>query len=346
MWTDDDGHGFLHTRVPWGEVKNFWEDFTNSQKKFNSFENEWDLCVKFDPKARTQEDIKHELEYFGEAPNSDNFSSQPPLLPLADNHYVELDPMARTHEDIKHSGEAPNSDHFSSQPTLLCLPEDHWHNDIVHNFAPDDEPMTTNDVNRDPLDDYMYFRFGFTSPPIEQSSQPSSKEWREIRVALADQMSPVSGKYQAAIADFIMALLTGRSLSPESWDLKNPDLLLLQEWHCQHFVDVKTFSGETFYIIWPHFAAPNERWLFTMQSDTAVLQCLRRELSSSLDIARVCLSKGIPFSTRIQGTPGSIPFHPRHAHSASHRSPTIGLGQHPPGYKPDALDYTLYKDVS
>src|SRR5882724_8781088 len=104
----------------------------------------------------------------------------PSLLPLAKNHYVELDPMAQTHKDIEHSSEAPNSDHFSSQPPLLPLPEDHWHNDIIHTFAPSDEPMTTNDVNRDPLDDYMYFRFRFTSPPIEQSSQPSSKEWREI----------------------------------------------------------------------------------------------------------------------------------------------------------------------
>jgi len=52
MWTNDDGHGFfLHMRVPQGEVNNFWEDFTDSQKKFNSFENEWDLCVEFDPKA-------------------------------------------------------------------------------------------------------------------------------------------------------------------------------------------------------------------------------------------------------------------------------------------------------
>ena len=93
-------------------------------------------------------------------------------------------------------------------------------------------------------------------------------------MALADQMSPVSGKYQAAIVDFIMALLMGRSPLPESWDLKNPDPSLLQEWCCQHFVDVKTFSGETFYIIWPHFAAPNERWLFTTQLATAVLQCL------------------------------------------------------------------------
>jgi len=126
MWTDDDGHGFfLHMRVPQGEVNNFWEDFTDSQKKFNSFENEWDLCVEFDPKAQTQEDIKHELEYFGEAHNSDNFSSQPPLPPLAKNHYLELDPMAQTHKDIEHSGEAPNFDHFSSQLPLPPLPEDH-----------------------------------------------------------------------------------------------------------------------------------------------------------------------------------------------------------------------------
>src|SRR5882724_10408966 len=154
-------------------------------------------------------------------------------------------------------------------------------------------------------------------------------------------MSPVSGKYQAAIANFIMALLMGRSPLPKSWDLKNPDLSLLQEWHCQYFVDVKTFIRETFYIIRPHFADPNEWWLFTTQSATAVLQCLRRELLSSLDIAWYCLSKGIPFSTQIQGAPGSIPFCSCHAHSASHRSPTIGLRQCPPGYKPDARDVLL-----
>src|SRR5882724_9995953 len=123
MWTNDDGHGFfLQMRVPWGEVNNFWEDFTDSPKKFNSFENEWDLCVEFDPKAQTQADIEHELEYLVK-PNLDNFSSQPPLPPLPKDHHVELDPMAQTHKDIEHSGEAPNSDHFSSQPPLPPYPK-------------------------------------------------------------------------------------------------------------------------------------------------------------------------------------------------------------------------------
>ena len=52
MWTDDDNHGFLlRTRVPQGKVNNFWDEFTDSQKRFNSFKNEWDLCEEFDPKA-------------------------------------------------------------------------------------------------------------------------------------------------------------------------------------------------------------------------------------------------------------------------------------------------------
>ena len=145
----------------------------------------------------------------------------------------------------------------------------------------------------------MYFRFRFTSCPIEQSSRPSPREWNDINVVLADQTSPVSEKHQGAIVDFVKALLMGKNPSPESWDLKDPDLSLLQEWCRHHFVDVKTFSRKTFYSIWPHFTAPNERWLFTTQSATAVLQCLRRGLPSSLELARYCLNKGIPFSTQI-----------------------------------------------
>ena len=76
MWTDDDNHGFLLcTRVPRGEVNNFWDEFTDSQKRFNSFENEWDLCEEFDPKAQTDLYIKLAMEYRGEAPDSDNVSS-------------------------------------------------------------------------------------------------------------------------------------------------------------------------------------------------------------------------------------------------------------------------------
>jgi len=45
MWTDDDGHGFfLHMRVPWGEVNNFWEDFTDSQEVQQLWKQMGSLC--------------------------------------------------------------------------------------------------------------------------------------------------------------------------------------------------------------------------------------------------------------------------------------------------------------
>ncbi len=237
MWTDDDKTGFLScTKVPRGEVQNFWEDFTNSQRRFNSFENEWDLCVEFDPAAHTDEAIEQDMEYFGEVPGPIDIPSRPQPLPL---------------------------------------PEDHWRNDIIQTFAPNNEPTVRSDVTKDPLDDYMYFRFRFTCPPIEQSSKPSPREWEEIRLILADSTSPVDKSHQAAITDFVRILLVSRTPSPGSWDLNNPEASLLQEWRRHHCVQVETYSEETFYIVQPHFSGPSECWIFATQSATAVLQCLR-----------------------------------------------------------------------
>jgi len=190
MWTDDDKTGFLScTKVPRGEVQNFWEDFTNSQRRFNSFENEWDLCIEFDPAARTDEAIEQDMEYFGEVPGPVDVPSWPQPLPLL---------------------------------------EDHWRNDIIQTFAPNNEPTVRSNVTKDPLDDYMYFRFGFTCPPIEQSSKPSPREWEEIRLILADSTSLVDKSHQAAITDFIRTLLASRTPSPSSWDLNDPEASLLQ----------------------------------------------------------------------------------------------------------------------
>ena len=63
------------------------------------------------------------------------------------------------------------------------------------------------------------------------------------------------------------------------------------------------------------------------------------------NLHQYCLNKCIPFSTQIQGDPGSIPYRPWPAHCVPHRSPTIGLRRHQGGYKPDVFNYTLYEDA-
>jgi len=68
---------------------------------------------------------------------------------------------------------------------------------------------------------------------------------------------------------------------------------------------------------------PMERWLFTTQSATAVLQCLNENSHLPLTLHGTASPKA-SISVLSQGAPGSIPFRPWHAHSVSHRSPTIG----------------------
>jgi len=102
-------------------------------------------------------------------------------------------------------------------------------------------------------------------------------------------------------------------------------------------------AERTFYIIQPHFAAPNEWWLLPCSWPQQCSNACDENSHLHLTLHGTASPKASLSVLGIQGAPGSIPFCPQHAHSASHRSPTLGLGWCPPGYKPDALDYTLSK---
>jgi len=68
---------FLAYKTSLGWSDDFWEDVTNSQKKFTALKMNGSFVSSLDSKAQTQEDIEHELEYFGEAPN---LTTVPPSL--------------------------------------------------------------------------------------------------------------------------------------------------------------------------------------------------------------------------------------------------------------------------
>ncbi|KAF8495812.1 hypothetical protein BU17DRAFT_72501 [Hysterangium stoloniferum] len=45
---------YVQTKINHGEVGGWWENYSGNQLRYNSFEDEWDLCTKFDPEAREQ----------------------------------------------------------------------------------------------------------------------------------------------------------------------------------------------------------------------------------------------------------------------------------------------------
>ncbi|KAJ7571847.1 hypothetical protein C8J56DRAFT_755534, partial [Mycena floridula] len=59
----DDGYR-LRTHVPRWQVPDLWQEYTDSQKRFNSFDNEWDVCSDFAP--------DDEMENVGEEDDDDD----------------------------------------------------------------------------------------------------------------------------------------------------------------------------------------------------------------------------------------------------------------------------------
>jgi hypothetical protein len=48
LWSDMDGFR-IRTSATRGEVEQFWSSYPNSQKRFDGFRNEWDICTEFAP---------------------------------------------------------------------------------------------------------------------------------------------------------------------------------------------------------------------------------------------------------------------------------------------------------
>jgi hypothetical protein len=55
-WEEDEETGFrIRRRVPRGRVDGFWGHYTTTQRRFNSFANEWDVCTEFDSDAEVDD---------------------------------------------------------------------------------------------------------------------------------------------------------------------------------------------------------------------------------------------------------------------------------------------------
>ncbi|KAG5222644.1 hypothetical protein IMY05_C2442000300 [Salix suchowensis] len=68
IWEKDSGYD-IRRHVGRREVGDIWSSFSESQRRYNSFRNEWDLCVDFDPAAIPDEDM-----------DDDSFGATTPLM--------------------------------------------------------------------------------------------------------------------------------------------------------------------------------------------------------------------------------------------------------------------------
>jgi hypothetical protein len=320
-WIKENGFR-VRTKINRGEVEDWWENYSGKQLRYNGFEDEWDLCTEFDPEASEQ--CMDEMFFPDDEETFGGYDCR-------DEPRVERPPPFKL-------------------GNLVPPPSQHsWGDDLTRAYGagdPNDEVKVVGAT--EPLLDILHARFGFTLDISKFSYQkitdPTLQRtpWGDVRRNLANTKSSIPDEYKDAIGDFTDLLLADRDPPGSIWDLSPMSPWpLLGKSTCQDLI-FELVNNEPYYFLNDGvrgFLNDGVRglWQIMTRDAASALQCLRVCKHRREDLARYLLDRGIPFSTRI---PSSIPPSgppPPSIHS-------IGLGWRHTSYKPDAVDYTAYRE--
>lgn len=319
-WEEIDGF-LMRVPVSRNEVDSIWEDYSNSQMRYNAFDREWDLCREFDPGAVAPIDMDD--EYHEE--EEEMYGSRPPM------------------ED----GELAEPTLAASARVLAIQPPEQWLQGFSTEFS------ISHSSESAPLPDIltvtMLRRYGFDWDPADVGGHilaPNDVVWKKYGTnVLQDTASYVNIEYKGPIASFIKSLLENdlRSLPRLHWDLSPLSFFPLRDAFNRHFVfNQYDLDGKITYTLTPKpLVQDNIDWVLTVCSATTVLQCIRCTSSMS-DAARLLLKRGVTFNTFLPRATLEAQVPTRPCLTLLHH---IGLGERREGYAPGAADYEAYESA-
>jgi hypothetical protein len=290
-----------------------------SQRRYNSFDNKWDLTILFDPGAvvlhdedNKDEDNKFYNEYMGFRPGTP--PGPPPYPP---------------------SPPPPNDVFTNDIVTTYAIGSSQYTNEVTD--------MDINSASMDPPDSILYYRYGFNWDGVSVYAPCQTvPDWKSTQKTFADTRDIVDCKLHVAIANFVDYLVHNVPVPAVLSDLdsQNPSPLC-EDSNPRLSVTPKTYSDTMYYLIQlvgP--PSPNDlSWDLMVEDPLTAIQCLREDLGPSImDVIMTFLRTGTPFNTRIR----SNKTHPALTHPRHHGKP-VGLGWREKGYCGDAIDYAVYE---
>jgi hypothetical protein len=311
-WEDVDGF-LMRTHVIKAAVEDCWSDYTVTQRRYNGFDNEWDLATQFDPGAVADDDSDYD---------DDDDTVIRPSTPLGPPPYPPSPPP----------------------PTVIFT------EDIATTYATGDtryipEGGNTHELEfKDPQEAMIYWRYGFNWDGISTFSDfHNGSNWTNTQMTLTDTRNTIPMASRTALSSFVDYLVQNRPVPAVLWDLDSQNPTPLRN-DLNPAVRVKPLTDNhvTYYFIQsmapPSPSDPN--WDLVVQDPVTALECYRRDMGPSIiSIATSFLLAGKPFSTRIRSEiPRTIPSHP------SSQRQFVGLGWREQGYKGDINDYAAYEN--
>ena len=312
----EDVNGFLVRRAGGRQHYNrIWQDFGPTQRRYDSFRDEWDLCEAFDPHGEQDDD--------DEDWDDVDFRNDP-LIPETDQPETDELPQGvySSSTDLQHHNDS----------TQVMLNEE----DTPHAALMDEEDTLHAALN-EPPDDTAYYRYGFVHPvmPMEYDQ---TMQWADVCAFLGNFHRSSWAEPKADVKNMICALFSflgsANSISgvpDEICDFRRVDpgqLTVRSEFLC----------GQTYFIISAREDSERCEYEVVLKSGLVVLEILRHGWGPHpLSIARRLIYRGIAFNVCFRDAPRQQPvpmFRPRFA----------GLGYRPQNYQPDLLDYQAYEN--
>jgi hypothetical protein len=304
QWVVDPETNFrLRTEVYKREWEDMWENYKPSQRAYDGFANEWDICTEFDP------------------------SDSPPPGDFYDD------------EDDDDGGftDMAFADGGLQEPSWNTVYGEDVHDALGY------ETEVGNEWIPAALESTMYLRYGLIccedwADGFEREGVKieEGEFVKTMRILVEEDEHLDDEGFKKLIVTFTRCLLDRQSAPSLVWDLGGHRPL--DRWESLPFQikHIALEDGDCYTFESSAIEFENgPRWILALKEPTTVLQCLRLKLKpGKFEIANYLLSVGLPFKTLVPGPP------PRHfARSRFSR----GLGYRPHGYKPDMVDYAVYE---
>ena len=326
-WIADPFTGFrLRTRVSRRDVPVVWRIYGRAHKKYDSIDDEWDICTEFDPAvASPLDESSHPYSPQGQGreggDDEDFFHNLPDEGPVGSD--------AATAEDRIVSPIAV----LEPGPPEPSLPLDDAQTPVHPTVLPPSDLSQT-----------LYSRFGFCWPPFSPYRPTSSIEEIDLAIDLIGESNAAKPKSdeRAAAADFLLALPRQNRpavqvLGDTAGDMSN--FLGVYSESPVSICLVRDSRGIARYFLRPRNATRfREDYIVSVVDAASALQAVREDWGPRpRHIAERLMERGIAFNTFLQSG---------HPHHLANPSPLRGLGHRPMNYAPSVRDYLAYLDAS
>ena len=318
FYWDKHESGFrIRRQVPRGDVAELWEEYAPSQRRYDGFSDEWDICSEFDP----------------DAINPNDEDDEPYGTPDIQHASVDIPPGNVT---------------MTPAAVLLAHPEhlnaSDW-NDTNPDYNPEVSSNITDSHSHDTIVDIAHYRYGLILSSTYTSSSSSLPDWNTTKriLGIESQVSAhpaVMGVIRELVGSLLEVAGGVVRYPPKGlWDLNLHDDEYLPK-ITSPTVSLRVENTSIGLVCWIEsinlHSSRNAPWSLLVQDPAIAIECLRRRWGPHLvDIAFELHSRGIPFKTYI-----AVNYQ-----ITLDRPAVIGLGYRLSGYVPSKRDYETYESI-